>query len=218
VLQLSPFAESTTIHGAVPLPTGLAADASGSVYVARSSGIDKYSAANDTTPALTFGTSGAGTLSSPGAMAFAPDGLLYVIDSGNDRIASFEDDGDFISAFSLVGPVDSAALAIGSNGWLYTANGSGGGDIYDIYTGTQLGSFESSAIDNSGTPGHAAIAIGGDHLYLYDAATGLHVFAIPTPEPATWSMLLLACGAGIIVHRRTRPLRSNCGNGSLGPD
>jgi hypothetical protein len=133
------------------------------------------------------------------------DGLLYVVDSGNNRIATFNSDGDFISDFELLEAVDPTAMAIGSNGWMYLADGNGGGDIYDIYTGTLLGSFQSSAVNNP-TPGsRTSLALDQRHLYLYDANSGLHVFAIPTPEPATGPMLLLAGGA-ILVWRRVSKL------------
>jgi DNA-binding beta-propeller fold protein YncE len=201
-----PTSFSAASFGPGSTPAGLASDASGVVYMSRSAAIEKYSVGSDPTiaPSLTFGTSGAGTLNSPSALALGPDGLLYVVDAGNNRIAAFNTDGDFISDFDLLEPVDPSAVAIGSNGWMYLADGNGGGDIYDIYTGTLLGSFQSSALNNP-TPGsRTSLALDEGHLYLYDANSGLHVFEIPTPEPATGPMLFLAGGAVLVWRRLAR--------------
>jgi hypothetical protein len=94
-------------------------------------------------PLASFGSDGegAGQLSAPGAMATGPDGSLYVVDHGNDRVAVFSPTDEFRYAFGQgVRP--------------------GGGDVCDAGSGCQAGSGgeaagalegpEGIAISNSG--------------------------------------------------------------------
>jgi hypothetical protein len=186
---------------------GIAIDSTGAEYLTGdgATGVLKFASPASGTPLFEFGTSGPGTLSTPTALAMGPDGLLYVLDTGNSRIASFDTDGDFISEFSLLGGFSPDTLAIGSNGWLYTANGNGGGDIYDIYTGSVLGSFNSVGSNPTSNLSRTALLTSGNNLYLLDQNTGLHVFDTAVPEPATWTLMLAAAVAGRALRRRVRP-------------
>jgi hypothetical protein len=219
--QMTPPAQSSVFIAAGFKPTGLLIDNTGAEYLTRSNdsinGILKYASPSDTTPELEFGNAGTGALTQPTALAQGADGLIYVLDAGTDDIESFDASGNFVSEFALVDTPDSVTLAVGPNGWLYTANGNGGGDIYDTHTGTWLGTFNASTtycstVGASSPPGcvgnanydtgHTVLLADGNNLYLSDANTGIHVFDIPTPEPATWTMLLAAAGALALARRR----------------
>jgi len=74
------------------LPSGMAVGQSGQVYFATDSGIHEY--ANLTTSiSTTFGNSGPGQLSGAGALAVGPDGTVYAMDPGNNRIALYSATG-----------------------------------------------------------------------------------------------------------------------------
>lgn len=59
-------------------------------------------------------------------------------------------------------------IAIGSNGWLYTAYDNGGGEIYDTTTGNVVGDF--SSVDSSPISGgsRTSLLTSGRYLYLLD--------------------------------------------------
>jgi hypothetical protein len=230
--RISPPAKSQAdIDGATRRPTGLLLDSTGAEYLTgpdtSTAGILKYASPSDTTPELQFGATGPGALTTPTALAMGPDGLIYVLDTGADDIESFDTAGNFVNEFPLADSPDSTALTVGSNGWLYTANGDGSGDIYDIYTGTHAGTFGLPALnpayDTIGSGGHSVLLANGNSLYEYvpnpnfgvgpDPNAGLHVFEIPTPEPATWTMLLLSA-AGFGWMRRAARCRAGGESGA----
>jgi hypothetical protein len=183
--------------------TGIAIDNTGAEYLTGpgASGVKKFSSPTSGTALFEFGTSGAGTLSTPTALAIGPDGLLYVLDTGNSRVVSFDTDGDYVSAFSLLPGFSTDTMAIGTNGWLYTADGNGGGEIYDIYTGNVVGNFSSVGSNPVSGGSRTALVAEGNYLYLLDQNTGLHVFGT-APVPATWTLVLAAGIAGVALRRR----------------
>jgi hypothetical protein len=188
-------------------PDGIAIDGTGAEYLTGpgANGVLKFSSPASFTPLFEFGASGPGTLNTPTALAMGPDGLLYVLDTGNNRIASFDSDGDYIGGFSLPGGFSPDTLAIDGKGWLYTANGNGGGDIYNIYTGSVVGSFNSVGSNPTPTASRTALLASGDSLYLLDQNTGLHVFDTAVPEPGTWALMMAAGVVGVALRRR-RPM------------
>ena len=131
---------------------------------------------------------GAEEIENARALAFGPDGLLYVLDIGDvgvdddSRIVSFDQDGDYQGEFALVAPAVENTLAIGPEGWLYTADGESGGDVYDIYTGAHLGDFGTTRGENP-IPGKPWLLRHGDYLYLYDTDHFVHVFLAAAPLP-----------------------------------
>jgi hypothetical protein len=50
--------------------------------------------------------------------------------------------------------------------------------------------------------GKTSLALAGSQLYLFDTATGLHVFET-VPEPSTWVLVLIG-GIGGLIYRTSR--------------
>ena len=208
--QPAPSTSSVSLSSAFPgRPQGMAVDGTGAVYLSRpvvgsespSGGIYKITSAQNVSLELNFGLSGPGLLNTPGAMALGPDGLLYVLDTGDERVVSFDTEGVFQSAFSLNAPVESRALAIANDGRLFTLNSAGGGDIYDIFTGTQVGSLADTGDVGFNPGGKPALWIEGDYLYAIGAA-GANVQIYAVPEPTTTA--LLAGMAAFLACKRPR--------------
>jgi hypothetical protein len=95
-----------------------------------------------------FGLSGEG--SAPGQFSaayyhtYGPNGLLYVLDYGNNRVQSLDPDNAYapVSQFTFASGVTTANMqfAIGSNGTIYLGDGLGGGTAYTS-GGSFLGAF-----------------------------------------------------------------------------
>ena len=203
----------------------MAVDASGAVYVSDVSAqaIRKYADTSVGTVLSTFGTSGEGTLTSPTALALGPDGLLYVLDTGSNRLVRFDANGDYQGQIPLVGTTDPGALAVDPSGRVYTANGQGGGTIYDSSTGEAVGTVtpaSSSPDPSGGVFGGPHLAVSGAYLYLHDDATGLHVYELPTTTDADGDGVADAAesfrAAGLITQAEKDAIvaaaaRSDCG-------
>lgn len=142
-------------------------------------------------------------------MSYGADGLLYVLDYGNERIASFDPDHDFapVSSFTLETGVTTANVqfAIGINGSFYLADGLGGGSYYnrqgefqgvfalpgDATTSTYAGaSYLTTAADGS--------------VYVYDNAYGFQEYKdiSAVPEPSTYALAISALLGALILRRR----------------
>jgi hypothetical protein len=160
-------------------------DNAGTIYLSGDGSpkqISKY-AQGSGTPLLTFGTSGMGMLTNPTALAFGPDGLLYVLDTGAGRIVKFDSSGNYQGQISPIAATDRNDIVVGSNGLLYTANETDGGTIYDTSTGFVAGALtptgESSAFPGSKTQ----LVIGGNYLYFYNReGANIHVYELPPDD------------------------------------
>jgi hypothetical protein len=149
-------------------------------------------------------------LSGSGALAVGPNGTVYALDPGNNRIAIYSATGTFESAIPLTGTTASTTLAVNSAGLVFTANGDGGGDIYSTATDSLYGYFSSSALDGADSSGATSLYLdpNGD-LYLYDSPTGFHVFDTALiPEPATWGLLIGGAGLGLALLRKRNAARA----------
>ncbi len=110
-------------------------------------------------PLASFGEfgGGAGQLDAPKQMAVAPDGDVYVADSGNDRVSVFAGDGTFLRTFGgglLSEPKD---VALDAEGRAFVADtgddrvvvfSSGGNSLFDFGEG-ELGEPSGVAVDGS---------------------------------------------------------------------
>jgi sugar lactone lactonase YvrE len=113
--------------GALAAPSGVAAGAGGTVWVADrgASRVEEFSQAGRLV--RVFGGSGPGALEHPRGIAIGPDGSIWVSDTGHDRVVEFSPDGReegiFGSAGSGPGQLDQPeGLAVGPLGGVYVAD------------------------------------------------------------------------------------------------
>lgn len=186
--QLSPPAQSNVslLEHVSKKPSGLAVAGDGAVFFSAGTtgettgeGIFKFPSPDGGTPVLNFGTSGSGKLNTPKALSFGPDGMLYVLDTGDGRVVSFNSEGEYQSAFDLVGEAMDSALAIDEGGLLYTMNGQGGGDIYDTSTGAHIGTIANTNDVGVGV-GKASLLYTDGYLYA-TTGTGANVYVYQVP-------------------------------------
>ena len=130
-------------------------------------------------------------------MSYGADGLLYVLDYGNGRIASFDPENTFaaVSSFDLESGVTTAneQFAIGINGSFYLSDGLGGGSYYNsdgvfqgifaLPEGTEAAPYSGKSFINTDASGA---------ILVYDAETGLHQYQDMSiiPEPSTYALAL----------------------------
>ena len=197
----SPSTDVVNLQGLshTPLPTGLVM-ANGTLFYSRPVAVGAGISSLDLSTGAatsTFGNSGPGTLNTPGALAVGPDGLIYVLDTGDHRVVSFDTAGNYHSAFAVTSTAAATALTIDPRGYLYTADGNGGGSIYNTATGQLYGTLAATS-GNAVPPGNTLLrADDQGHLYMYDAATGMHVFDISAvPEPINSAVVI---GMGTLV-------------------
>jgi hypothetical protein len=131
-----------------------------------------------------FGLSGEG--SAPGQFSsayyhtYGPNGLLYVLDYGNNRVQSLDPNNAYapVSQFSFASGVTTANMqfAIGSNGTIYLGDGLGGGSAYTS-GGSFLGAFAlpvpANPPPNGVTPYVSADQTGA--VFVFDG-TGFHQY------------------------------------------
>jgi len=162
-------------------------------------------ATGETTPtAVMSGLDGAEAL----YQSYGADGLLYILDYGNERMVSFDptDNFDPIGEFDLQTGITTANVqfAIGVNGNFYLGDGLGGGSTYAA-DGTYLGSFAlpDGVVGDPYTGASYLSADAAGRVYVYDAQTGFHQYqdASVVPEPGTAALLILG-GLGAFLLRR----------------
>lgn len=104
--EIETFGTFGTDPGQFRLPTDVAVDSDGFIYVSEYGGNDRISKFTPTHEFVRFfGDPAAGEASTqrPQALCFARDGTLLVADSCNHRIARFTRDGEFRGAFGHLG-------------------------------------------------------------------------------------------------------------------
>ncbi|CAN5702741.1 hypothetical protein BH09VER1_BH09VER1_05450 [soil metagenome] len=183
----------------------------GPVSIITSSG--HYTVDNTTGTATLYALAGVNTASAK-FMSYGADGLLYVLDYGNNQMDSFDPDNAFaaVTSFNLntdLGTVTAnEQFAIGINGSFYLGDGTGGGSYYNSL-GVFQGVFNTGGATGTAYTGQSFIntdATGG--IYVYNNATGLHQYQDTSvvPEPSTWTLFLLG-GLGLWVWKRRRTSR-----------
>lgn len=142
--------------------------------------------------------------------SYGQDGLLYVLDYGHSRMASFDPDDAFapVGGFDLMTGITTANVqfGIGLNGSFYLADGLGGGSYYDA-AGTFQGTFAlpEGAVADPYTGASYVSTDSAGRVYVFDSVTGFHQFqdASVVPEPATW-VLVAGAGVFLVAARRRR--------------
>lgn len=92
--------------GRFRLPTDVAVDADGAMYVSEYGGNDRISKFDrERNYLFSFAEPGSGAahMERPQSLVFAPDGTLWVSDAGQHRICHFTRDGHFLGAFGRLG-------------------------------------------------------------------------------------------------------------------
>ena len=126
---------------------------------------------------------------------YGPNGLLYVLDYGNQRVQVLDPANAFapVGQFALQAGLANMAFAIGPDGNFYFGDGNGGGQAY-----TANGTYEGSFATGTSTPTTATSnapyvsADGKGDVFVFDS-TGAHQFLDTSvvPEPATWALFIL---------------------------
>lgn len=131
----------------------------------------------------TIGGAG-GVLDNPVAIAFGPDGRLYVADIGVDRVHIFARNGDYVRSFGVTTP-DADGDPIERTPWSVTAGpggsiwvGYGASSVFDLAgavarfdgDGALQSSFANAAIDLP-----SGLAVSADTVYLADRGVGRDV-------------------------------------------
>lgn len=116
-------------------------------------------------PLASFGEfgGGPGQLNAPKQMAVAPDGDLYVADSGNNRISVFAGDGSFLRTFGGADLSQPGDVALDGNGRAFVADS--GHDRVVVFGGSGefLFAFGTPALNDP-----AGIAVDGSTVYIAD--------------------------------------------------
>ena len=139
------------------------------------------------------GGSGPGEFINARYQIYAPNGLLYVLDYGNDRLQMLNPANFFapVGAFNLQTGVTTANMqfAIGLNGNVYLGDGLGGGSVYAA-DGAYLSSFSAPG----STPGNFGMnpyvtADPEGNVFVFDS-TGAHQYvdASVVPEPSACAL------------------------------
>ena len=119
------FGSNGSGDGQFMVPTGVAVDDSGNIYVSDRSlnRIQKFD--SDGNYLDQWGSSGAGNgqFSMPFSIVYAPDGYIYVNDYWNYRIQIFDTDGTYIDQFPTTGSPSDSYIA--ENGNIYVADQNG---------------------------------------------------------------------------------------------
>ena len=156
------------------------------------------------------GGSGVGEFSDARFLSYGPDGRLYVLDYGNNRIQGLDPSSGYASVFQFNlnpgVPLTNTQFSISSSGNFIFGDGAGGGSVYDS-AGNFVEAF--SLPSGSYVPGrtgkyHTAVLPDGN-LLVYDA-TGEHLYSLAVaPEPGSFALLgMVALPIVGMIRRRTR--------------
>lgn len=135
--------KAAAIGSGFDAPVGTALDAGGNLYVADSGSGQIYELSNQSgvfgnqqTLVSTSVNFGGTALSGPTGIAIGPDGVLYIADTGNNRLVTFNPSNQ-LAGVRLTGLNHPVGIAVDGAGSLYVANagsGSNAGDV-QVYSG-----------------------------------------------------------------------------------
>ncbi len=126
-------------------------------------------------------------MDSPGQLAVAGNGDVYVADAGNDRISVFAGDGIFLRSFGEGQMLEPKDVAFGEGGRVYVADF--GNDRIDVFSakGEFLFDFGTGELTDP-----IAVALGGPEVFVADSGNRIAVFgdggeflhSLAMPSPA----------------------------------
>jgi hypothetical protein len=136
---------------------------------------------------------------------FGADGLLYVLDYGNNRMDVLDPNNAFaqVRQFTLQGTVANMQFAMGFDGSIFLGDGAGGGEMYNS-TGDLLSTFTLPAGSYTDPfPAGSASYIDetpDGSVFVFDS-TGAHQYSVSAiPEPSAAALLAV----GVVALRRRR--------------
>jgi DNA-binding beta-propeller fold protein YncE len=151
-----------------------------------------------------IGRRGEGVLRCPEALAFAPDGDLYVADQFSHVVQRFSPSGRFLgqwgsygSGLGQFGAVD--GLAVDARGDVYVLDSTGerierfsaSGRLLGAWgaRGSGVGQFDFGAGQGPDKPPGGGIAVGGGHVYVSDSANNrIQRFALDGSGAVVWGL------------------------------
>jgi hypothetical protein len=143
-------------------------------------------------------------------LAAGPNGLLYTMGtalvdmsncaSGQWCVVAFDPTtGNLIYNFPVPESLANGAIMISSSGQIYLADGDGQGYVLDEASGAVLNTLSSAAVNAYTQGGRTLLTLDNNNdLYMFDTATGLHVFDVSqvnAPEPGSAWLLM----AGVVL-------------------
>lgn len=132
--------------------------------------------------------SGEGQLNSPEDIALDAAGNVYVLDSGNFRVAKFAPSGAFIANFGTGQFGTAEGLTVGPTGWIYIADRQNGRIVRLDPNGQPDGTFSPSSVGDS-VPNPTDVGVDGqENLWIVGPGGGrrydTNPYAFLTASPA----------------------------------
>jgi len=158
-----------------------------------------------------FSTDGTGALSTSTLYQhYGANGLLYLLDYGNNRMVALDPNNSFAPSFSFIlqNTVANMQFAMDASNDIFLGDGTGGGSMYSS-TGTLLDTFtlpSGSYTDPFSSGIHPYLDSTPDgHVFVFDT-TGAHQYEVEAvPEPGTLALLALGSLCLWAWRRRTSP-------------
>lgn len=158
-------------------PSGVALDANGDLYIADSGNnrIVEIPSATGTpgaqvTAVSSSATFGGAALNGPTGLAMGADGVLYISDTGNNRVVTYNPANE-VTGVRATGLSTPAGIAVDAADTLYVANaGSGSGGNVEVFPGGG-GAVTTLTVNGAATPLAVAVDASGSVL-ISDGQTG----------------------------------------------
>jgi DNA-binding beta-propeller fold protein YncE len=137
--------------------------------------------------------SGPGQFNHPGDVAVAPDGNVYVVDRGNDRVQYFTSSGSYLGEWGSTGTAPGQfdiphSIAIGQDGSIYVPDAAN-----RVQKFTASGSYVMSFTDSLNQP--QGVAVDGDgNLYVANAGWRYHIAKFDASGGLTKNFMKLTTG------------------------